>query len=1607
MKRRKIISLMLSAMTLFSFFPQGIAHGAEKPELSVVKRAHQENFDKLRQLPPNAGKGIQQKVDLTKTKQDTTRVIVELTRTPSLVLATDQNRDYDKLSHKEKLSMSEQVQAQQLQVQAAMKAANISATVHRRFDTVVNGFSCTVKTSQIPSLEKLAGVRQVVPVNEYKRPATEISMESSKDMIGAPDFWNQTNFRGEGTVVAVLDTGIDTAHEAMQLTDPARIALNQKKVDSLGLKGKYFSSKVPYGYNYFDEDLKIKDSSMFASQHGMHVSGIVGANSDKLKGVAPEAQILGMKIFSNDPTDPSTYSDIYMGAVDDAIKLGVDAINLSIGSPAGTYVKNSLEDRLFQNLRKAGIGIAVAQGNSGSVDFGYSQLPWAINPDTSMAETPGLNPDTLAVGSVENSKVSLDTIVINGKKYPMLDQPGHPKFIHLYSGQELEVINVGYALPEDFSEDLDVEGKIILMQRDGIEPLYDKLDRFVDLNPAGVILRNFDEEPGVLHVNTPNIALPIATVGGDTGLALLKHGKASFVDEKIYGETAQSRSMSTFSAWGMTPDFNLKPDVSAPGGEIHSTLNDNEYATMSGTSMASPHVAGAMAVLSQYMQNTEPYKSMTKWERAELARLLFVNTADPVYNKGNKPGESVQELVFPRQQGGGMINLSKAIKAPAVLYTKDTKEGKFLLKKNPNKHFTMELEVRNLSNKPLTYRIDGTALKEEIKNTDFDRWMFMEDGEFALRKFNAPTLTHHSKEVAATFKNPEGDQLITVAGGEAKSFSVTVDFSKEDLFNNQFVEGFLRLNPVEGESPILSLPFVTFYGDWNSLSNLDGFIHQITKSEDLVNMPWTTDGYTGTGRNILMYINEPASREEMSPLPDSTVTVMNNYGFYSGYFRDEMWASPYRGAWTEPTEDGTFIGGYHSVYPHLAFRRNIEEVEFNILNEKKEQIRHLHTDGGIRKYFYNNGWGDTDTIYESEKASWDMTVNGELVPDGLYYYEIKSKFSDEGASWQTKQLPIHVDTVAPVVSNIKYDKNSHILSMTIDDGDGAGSFGYMVSAIHDDGSFSTLQPVTYLYKSGTYCEYDLTDVLETMAANGKTIDEIVISVSDIVANQRYVVTKLSDVSEDKIPGELILFNPHDYQIEKFKRPTHLSGAIIGNFTPVSVEAFGRPVPFEYKENYYINQEYEGPAWSFETEFYLEDGLTEGYVIAKDEKGNELKVRRRIITDRFPANLNAEIIALDPINRKATLRVDMHDMNSYFRLMINGNEMFIHDVDFADYKETTLVKEVEVTYPEGAKDILVEVEDIGDHRTKLRLPIRESTPTIDRLAGSNRIETALKVSREAFDNADSVLLASSLHYADAMASAPLAKKLNAPILLTEGNQLESVVLDEIKRLGAKKVIFIGGTVRLSENLAKDLDQAGLEVSRLSGATREETAVKIAEQLSDPTSAFLVSRNSFADGLAIAGAAAVHNEPILYAQGDEIQASILNYLKGAGIHEVTLIGGKGLLSDGLKKKLEDLDITVNRIAGSTRYETSVEIAKTYFADSDRGLVARGDDFADALVSSPLSFLRKAPLLLSGSQELPENIREYLKISTIRNVTVLGGEEAISQEVSHQIQMILSEK
>ncbi|MFC0523447.1 cell wall-binding repeat-containing protein [Pontibacillus salicampi] len=290
----------------------------------------------------------------------------------------------------------------------------------------------------------------------------------------------------------------------------------------------------------------------------------------------------------------------------------------------------------------------------------------------------------------------------------------------------------------------------------------------------------------------------------------------------------------------------------------------------------------------------------------------------------------------------------------------------------------------------------------------------------------------------------------------------------------------------------------------------------------------------------------------------------------------------------------------------------------------------------------------------------------------------------------------------------------------------------------------------------------------------------------------------------------------------------------------------------------------------------------------------------------------------------------------------------------------------------------------------------------RLAGDDRYETAVEISKQGWKKSDTVVIARGDSFADALAGAPLAHKENAPILLTNTDRLLPTVQEEIKRLGAKRAIVLGGNNAISTYTTYQLQGLGIEVERINGADRYETATNIAAQLNgNSEKAIVVNGSKFPDALSIAPYAAKNGYPILLTKADKLPKATKNAMRN--ISQTVVAGGEGVVS----KEIFDTLPLAKRYSGKDRYETSAAIAKGLNNTGTTAFISTGDEFADALAGAVLAAKHNGVSLLVKPDKVPNSIKEAYDSLEVKNVYILGGPNAVNEEVEKELDFGKEEK
>ena len=1005
-KRKRILATLLVAILIATATLSHIkvlAVEVEESKASIIGSITElEGTKKLEDLSKQMEQisNYQKNIDLGYSPEDEVEIIVELKEESLLdsyinrihINKSKENITFDKyaISSTGKALNSKLIKSQDLVLEKINKfdnQGNIS-TIYK-YTSVLNGFSIKASYGLLESIKKLPEVKSayIAPTYELISP----TMTESVPFIGADKTWAELGYQGEGTVVAVVDTGLFTEHEAFEIQPSSpRISkaditnvlatadLSAKKYGAITADDVFISNKIPFVFDYADKDNNVSGGD----DHGTHVAGTVAASGsitpkeDGIKGVAPEAQLVILKVFSD--TESGANSIDILAAIDDATKLGVDVINMSLGSGAGfTYESESGIEEVYNRVVEAGINLVVSAGNSYSLSYANHNggKALATNPDTSVVSSPSTYEASLSVASVKNSGIFIELFKAGDKEIVYTDNAsGEDKLGNLIGTHEF--VYAGLGTESDFAN-LDVKGKIALIRR-GTITFNDKKINAAKAGAAAVIV--FNNVAGKISMAIENYDIPAVSITLVDGEYLLNLSENKItIDPSLNIDVAGQAS--DFSSWGVTPDLKLKPEIAAPGEGIYSSVNSG-YASMSGTSMASPHIAGATAIMKQYMDDKYG-DSFTALEKEILINQILMSTAKVVTNGEGLP-------YSPRKQGAGMLQVYGAVTSKAYLYVNGKDRTKIELGDDVEKSgsYGFDFNVKNISDTAVTYTLDTATLTEAIV-----------DGIYIAEspKMLAPTVTINV--VGGTL---EGNQL-TVASNADVKVDVAITLSQEDKAyidsnfpNGEFVEGFVYLNSEEDVN--LSIPFMGFYGDWTKAPIMDSS----SLYDDASYSQTTSEAYN-------FVFGEYEYR-----LGENLFAVLN--GIVLPHDKNKIAISP--------NNDG-FFDSVDAVTTSLL--RNARTMDYTITDKDNKVIYNTVMEYD-RKSFYISSLDIMN--YALNLVPWyGLDVEENVLPeDSTYTYKItgtldysKHPANNEKDSWE---FPVTIDTTIPgILDSTMYVKD--------------------------------------------------------------------------------------------------------------------------------------------------------------------------------------------------------------------------------------------------------------------------------------------------------------------------------------------------------------------------------------------------------------------------------------------------------------------------------------------------------------------------------------------------------------------------------------------------------
>lgn len=900
------------------------------------------------------------------------------------------------------------------------------------YTTVLNGFSMQMRYGDIKEAANISGVKNIFPVAVFELPETDFNeiipfMHNSAEMVGAPDTWDKLGYDGSGTIVAILDSGLDTYHEAF-MTEPQTVRYTEQDIKAL-VSSKtlasnvkdgsitYVNDKVPYAYDYADRD----PSVVGGVDHGTHVAGTIAGDCENLTGVAPKAQLMIMKVFG-DGTG-STSDDIILAGLDDAVKLGADSINMSLGSGAGfSEHRDETVDTAYERCYEAGISLLIAAGNdysSALMNKAGNNLTLSESPDSAMVGSPSTSFASLSVASVQNSKTDSRYFEISGVVTPSAVTGSAIKIAYSdannantqayydaaaalvgsneYYANEYVVVP-GLGEEKDF-EGIDVQGKIALIQR-GVINFSVKAENAKKNGAVAVIIYN--NASGAIVPSLTEDTIPLVGISQSDGQKLID------ADSKIvtFNRTWIDRfdaddggQPSGFSSWGPTPDLRLKPEIAAPGGNIYSAVNNGGYETMSGTSMATPHMAGMAALVRQYLNDKFSYTSA---EMKNMTDSLLMSTAKPAKDTENNE-------YSPRKQGAGVANVYNAITTNAYLSVEGNELPKAELGESSQGIYSFRFSINNLSDKTLEYTIDTVSLTEGIITNGNTK--YIDQNSRRLEK-GTDFIINYSGDIAGNTINVPANSSADIFV-ELELTEKMRNYIDENFENGNYVEGYVYLNPSGIEEEVaLGLPYLGFYGDWEKAPAFEN-----TPDED--------------------YLLTPVKFAAIDP---------SGAGYYIGYdggsSADENF-NPDRLAFS-PRLNGASIQHLATI---LSTRRNIENFSAKITDDDNNTLYSLEAPSLRKTYYYQgagvysttqifqNGW--TGRYYNEQSGKYD----GEVVPAGQYYnYIFSGNVGQNDDALQTKELKVYLDDQSPVISDIQIvipaegeNKDKFMLTMLVKD----------------------------------------------------------------------------------------------------------------------------------------------------------------------------------------------------------------------------------------------------------------------------------------------------------------------------------------------------------------------------------------------------------------------------------------------------------------------------------------------------------------------------------------------------------------------------------------------
>ncbi len=875
------------------------------------------------------------------------------------------------------------------------------------YDTLICGFSGEISANSILRITELNFPCEVYTTAEYEAlnltgteySGTDYGMVSAA-MVGYYGDGMDT-FTGDGVKVAVIDNGFDINHPAFSKEVTDTLDLESLK-DARGAKRPhafmsvvdpmklYHSSKIPFAYDYANKDL---DVSTTASFHGNHVAGIIGAAATEysdMHGIAPGCQLILMKIFDESRNVASDAALI--AALEDALKLGADIINLSLGIYAGSASGNAIDvGDILNKAESMGCIIVSAAGNESvttrisAANPSGTGLPLATYTDYGTVSFPSTEEYVISVASVDNTvrfgqyfrHAENKKLFVDYEDTTILADEKSVSFTEHFHGKTLEYAVIPGMGKENDYKGINAKGKLALIERGEIS-FVEKVNIAEKMGAVGVIIYNNDPEWVAMELT--GAKLPTVLISREDG-KLLTEEKSRTVefskDFTVREQTENGGKISSFSSYGVTPSLTLKPDICGVGGNVLSVANGTSYAGMTGTSMASPQVTGLIALM---LEKAMDEKAVNMSDAARDIKISLMNTAKPIMQENGVE-------YSPRVQGAGLADIRGALSQSVRLTSSRTGLPKAELYDDIADSFNIDIVLENVADKAQTLSLSATltgdGYTEHTLNGEsrYYSTLTSEADKYSNISFGDSGNLNRYAEDYAPFK-------VTLKEGEIKNISLKVSLDGEyhkklsEIFTNgYFMEGFIRCEMESGEE--ISMPYMGYAGDWGKGRITDG--DRYSPDEVMFNgtafyVPIETGDYVVSGLNIFDEDGECSA--------DSIAFSPNGDGF---------------------ADSISFIA---------PLIRNCKSSVMTIMDSNGKEIYSASS-----KYAAKTVGSDTLRVFRYDWAGDDGIYHGYTFPDGRYDINIEYHLDYINARPQTSAYTVIIDTVLPRVKNVSVTGN--------------------------------------------------------------------------------------------------------------------------------------------------------------------------------------------------------------------------------------------------------------------------------------------------------------------------------------------------------------------------------------------------------------------------------------------------------------------------------------------------------------------------------------------------------------------------------------------------------